>query len=65
MATGLALVVLLLIAVILLLLIDRAGLKAEIDAKDSLLAALRASHDEVQDVALKALRGDLERRTDR
>ena len=65
MATGLALVVLLLIAVILLLLIDRAGLKAEIDAKDSLLAALRASHDEVQDVALKALRGDFERRTDR
>ncbi len=65
MATGLALVVLFLIAVILLLLIDRAGLKAEIDAKDSLLAALRASHDEVQDVALKALRGDFERRTDR
>lgn len=65
MATGLALVVLFLIAVILLLLIDRGGLKAEIDAKDSLLAALRASHDEVQDVALKALRGDFERRTDR
>lgn len=65
MATGLALVVLFLIAAILLLLIDRAGLKAEIDAKDSLLAALRASHDEVQDVALKALRGDFERRTDR
>ena len=65
MATGLALVVLFLIAVILLLLIDRAGLKAEIDAKDSLLAALRASHDEAQDVALKALRGDFERRTDR
>jgi hypothetical protein len=65
MATGLALVVLFLIAVILLLLIDRAGLKAEIDAKDSLLAALRASHDEVQDIALRALRGDFERRTDR
>ena len=65
MATGLALVVLLLIAVILLLLIDRAGLKAESEAKDSILAALRASHDEIQDVALKALRGDLERRTDR
>ena len=65
MVTGLALVVLFLLAVILLLLIDRAGLKAEIDAKDSLLAALRASHDEVQDVALKALRGDFERRTDR
>lgn len=65
MATGLALVVLFLIAVILLLLIDRAGLKAESDAKDSILAALRASHDEIQDVALRALRGDLERRTDR
>lgn len=65
MATGLALVVLLLIAVILLLLIDRGGLKAESEAKDSILAALRASHDEIQDVALKALRGDLERRTDR
>lgn len=65
MATGLALVVLLLLAVILLLLIDRAGLKAESDAKDSILAALRASHDEIQDVALRALRGDLERRTDR
>lgn len=65
MATGLALVVLLLLAVILLLLIDRGGLKAESDAKDSLLAALRASHDEIQGVALKALRGDLERRTDR
>ena len=65
MATGLALVVLLLIAVILLLLIDRAGLKAESEAKDSILAALRASHDEIQDVALRALRGDLERRTDR
>ena len=65
MATGLALVVLFLIAVILLLLIDRAGLKAEIDAKDSLLAALRTSHDEVQDIALRALRGDFERRTDR
>lgn len=37
MATGLALVVLFLLAVILLLLIDRAGLKAESDAKDSLL----------------------------
>ena len=65
MATGLALVVLFLIAVILLLLIDRAGLKAESDAKDSILAALRASHDEIQDVALRALRGDFERRTDR
>ena len=65
MATGLALVVLFLIAVILLLLIDRAGLKAESEAKDSILAALRASHDEIQDVALRALRGDLERRTDR
>ena len=65
MATGLALVVLFLIAVILLLLIDRGGLKAESEAKDSILAALRASHDEIQDVALKALRGDLERRTDR
>ena len=65
MATGLALVVLLLIAVILLLLIDRAGLKAESEAKDSILAAMRASHDEIQDVALRALRGDLERRTDR
>ena len=65
MAAELALVVLLLIAVILLLLIDRAGLKAEIDAKDSLLAALRTSHDEVQDIALRALRGDFERRTDR
>lgn len=65
MTAGLALVVLLLLAVILLLLIDRAGLKAESEAKDSLLAALRASHDEIQDVALKALRGDLERRTDR
>ena len=65
MATGLALVALLLLAVILLLLIDRAGLKAESEAKDSILAALRASHDEIQDVALRALRGDLERRTDR
>jgi len=65
MAAGLALLVLLLLAVILLLLIDRAGLKAEGAAKDSILAALRASHDEIQDVALRALRGDLERRTDR
>ena len=64
MATGLALVVLLLIAVILLLLIDRAGLKAESEAKDSILAALRASHDEVQDLAMRAMRGDFERRTD-
>ena len=65
MALGLALVVLLLLAVILLLLIDRAGLKAESEAKDSILRSLRASHDEVQDVALRALRGDYERRTDR
>lgn len=65
MAAGLAFVALLLLAVILLLLIDRAGLKAESEAKDSILAALRASHDEVQDVALRALRGDFERRTDR
>ena len=40
-------------------------LKAEGAAKDSILAALRASHDEIQDVALRALRGDFERRTDR
>ena len=65
MATGLALVVLLLIAVILLLLIDRGGLKAESEAKDSLLAALRAGHDEIQDLAMRAMRGDFERRTDR
>ena len=76
MATGLALVVLLLLAVILLLLIDRAGLKAEaeavmktqrdaIAAQKSRIAALRTSHDEVQDIALRALRGDFERRTDR
>jgi len=62
---GLALVVLLLLAVILLLLIDRAGLKAENVAQDSLIRAMRASHDEVQDIALRALRGDFERRTDR
>ena len=79
MATGLALVVLLLLAVILLLLIDRAGMKAELQtqrelivcidkvtaSQRSLIKWLRASHDEVQDVALRALRGDLERRTDR
>ena len=65
MAIGLALVVLLLLAVTLLLLIDRAGLKAESEAKDSLIRAMRTSHDEVQDIALRALRGDLERRTDR
>lgn len=29
------------------------------------VCALRDSHDEIQDVALRALRGDLERRTDR
>lgn len=65
MTAGLALVVLLLLAVILLLLIDRAGLKAESEVKDSILAALRASHDEIQDLAMRALRGDFERRTDR
>ena len=65
MALGLALVVLLLLAVTLLLLIDRAGLKAESEAKDSLIRAMRTSHDEVQDIALRALRGDFERRTDR
>lgn len=76
MVTGLALVALLLLAVILLLLIDRAGLKAEaesvmktqrdaIAAQKSLIDALRTSHDEVQDIALRALRGDFERRTDR
>ena len=65
MAIGLALVVLLLLAVTLLLLIDRAGLKAESEAKDSLIRAMRTSHDEVQDIALRALRGDFERRTDR
>lgn len=65
METGLALFVLLLIAALLLLLIERAGLKAESEAKDSLLRSLRASHDEIQDIALRALRGDLERRTDR
>lgn len=65
MATGLALVVLLLLAVILLLLIDRAGLKAENVAQDSLIRAMRASHDEVQDIALKALRGDYDRATER
>ena len=65
MTAGLALVVLLLLAVILLLLIDRAGLKAESEAKDIILAALRASHDEVQDLAMRAMRGDFERRTDR
>lgn len=65
MTAGLALVVLLLLAVILLLLIDRAGLKAENVAQDSLIRAMRASHDEVQDIALRALRGDFERRTDR
>lgn len=65
MTAGLALVVLLLLAVILLLLIDRAGLKAENVAQDSLIRAMRTSHDEVQDIALRALRGDFERRTDR
>lgn len=65
MAAELALVVLLLLAVTLLLLIDRAGLKAESEAKDSLIRAMRTSHDEVQDIALRALRGDFERRTDR
>lgn len=79
MATGLALVVLFLIAVILLLLIDRGGLKGLLDAKDlriasldnlvatqdRLIAAFRASHDDLQEIALKALRGDFERRTDR
>ena len=34
------------------------------EAKDSILAALRASHDEVQDLAMRAMRGDFERRTD-
>jgi hypothetical protein len=53
------------LALVVLLLIDRAGLKAESEAKDSILAALRASHDEVQDLAMRAMRGDFERRTDR
>jgi len=52
------------LALVVLLLIDRAGLKAESEAKDSILAALRASHDEVQDLAMRAMRGDFERRTD-
>lgn len=39
--------------------------RAQLARKDSLIAALRTSHDEVQDIALKALRGDYDRAAER
>ncbi len=65
MTAGLALVAAVQLIVIVLLLVECSVLRFENATQDSLLAALRASHDEIQDVALKALRGDLERRADR
>ena len=79
MAIGLALVVLLLLAVASLLWVYIAGLRWQrradaelltscfqrLQARDSVIASLRASHDEVQDIALKALRGDYDRATER